>query len=517
MKSFFRNMGFFCLLVLGPKGASAQTWNNLLNSINHSTGNAPSGCTNGVVTPDSGSSSVRANISSADLCTNPATAICSQFANATTDRALASARAEVSTQTDGTDALDTQFEKVTAARNALGLSVSNEARRPSLNALLVEQQKQLKMVASIERNSLSQFHLTTTDLSDFFEQIRKSLIAHVASSPEFEREQNAQHIGPNREDIIAKLKSVKLETTQSLFETPAPTNDTELAGAVYKRISYAQNCGPDGMQVNAFYDGNSNTLKICPGFLVETLHDAGGRIASLAMVLGHELGHSVDSGAYIPFANFGHLTHQFPQASFYRSLHDCYSKFFDCVNQNYITSNVEHFGTYTGIINQLENKGIPGLEAEIARLEAIDPPDLSLISRLKISVMTGNHTLAQYKDTRDSIISSHQNPNDILSAQQQELVADYHSAFALTDQLKRVPQSERALVAAQSYRLFCGSPLSDYIRKIKYGTENDAEHPPEKFRMEMIFRNPDVRNLLGCVPLSTARPWCDLGSSSHPH
>jgi hypothetical protein len=503
------------IFILFASTVQAQTWNHLLDSVRPST-HSQGACPSCVISPNGGGNVAVNPISSADLCTSPASTICAQFQNSTVDAVQAGLRHEVADTADG-DAFDHQFQIVTQTFNSLPRTASATQIHTLYVALLNEEKKQMSLIAALENKILTKFNKTPGDLAVFFEQIRTSLINHVNASPEFDRHASAQLITPTRDDVIRKLKSVKLETAQSIANDPDPTDEAGLATAIMKRNSYYTICGPDGLQVNAFYDSSSNSLKICPGFLMENLNDSNGRIEPLAMVLGHELGHSIDAEAHMPIQNDATLIRRFPHAKVDRSSHACYRNFLGCVDQKYITPNVEHFGTLTSAVEQLKNRGVPGLKAELTRLQNEANPDMDQIARVKSSLVTGQSRLNQYTSQRDTYIASHQNPNQVIVLQDKEMTADYNSVFALNDQLKSVPQDDRAAIASQAYRLFCGTPAGDRVHSILWGTQNDALHPPNQFRMEMTFRNPETRRLLGCNPISTPRPWCDINTPSSAH
>jgi hypothetical protein len=488
--------------------------------------------------PPDGESSKRkpagfiSTLSAHDLCNEPAETICKLFEHSDLDTVLADFKNQVAKMPDGSDALDSQFQKVQDAQDQInkanndlslasstsGMSNYLDSMKPlNLNAAS-EQQKQFALIAKIEKNTLAKFNVNQADLVHLFEQIQKSLSNHVLATAEFSGRQNADHISPSQADIVDRIKNVKLVTAGTLAARPLPTDLIEAHEEIEENNYYFNSCGPDGMQMNAYYREKNKTLNICPGFLIMALNESEGKLQSIAMVLGHELGHSIDPDSIQAIGDLKRLAKQFPHSVANYDLRDRYTKFFACVKKQYVIPDIEHFGNLKKMISQFESKRVPGektkgllgLEDEIAVQEAMDPPNLNLITKLKNSLFTGRNALAQYQVRLEDLEDARQDPDDASIVEAKEMAADYLSTFALADQLGNIPDPDRALLAADSFRLYCGSPNSDYVNRIKFGDLHDPIHPPDVFRFEMPFRNKRIRELLGCMPLKPERPWCDV-------
>ncbi len=478
-------------LLLIPS-AHSETWDKILNSypINTKTTNISCAKEEG-------------------LCgEHPYQEICNEIKNSKTDQIKNELRKKIASTNAG-DAFELQYKKIMDRFNDLGIETSEEGKLNAASDLFDEAHTQIKLVATLEGSAYKKFSQNSINLNKLYESIRSSLMNHIQNSSSFDRKSDSTEINPSAQDIINKLKSVKLETAQSISEESKPTTKLEIAASISKLSMFFQTCGQDGLEINAFYDPLSNTLKICPGFLIQTLSESGGNLEAFTSVLGHELGHSIDAVNTIPIEHQTEFQHQFKDSKVITDNEYCYNNFLNCIQKNYIDDNIDHFGTLKGMIDQLKLKGLPNLYIELKKLEESKNLDINDIALVKSNILTGESLLSNYEFQYSELIKQFKNPNNIKEVQKRELTADYHGTIALLEQIKSLAPKNRGTFIKSNLKFFCGTAAGNRIRKIKYDGVNDAVHPPNSFRVEMALRNPEIRSLLNCKPLVTPRPWCD--------
>jgi hypothetical protein len=490
------------LLSLSPLAAHAESWNKLLRSVESKSYQNENACsqTEEVAAP------------AVDLCNHPAETVCNQFAESSSEAIQNQIRRTVATSPAG-DAFDLQFKKVSDLSTRLDQAGDEPSKAMTRRMLFPEQKAQLALIGKVEKNVLTKFHKTPADFDRFFESIRKSLMDKVSNSPEFARASGADGIVPSKADVLRKLSKVKIQTSQSMASAPNPTTPQEYTNRVDDANGYFDACSADGLAANAYYDPPSNTLKVCPGLLLQYLNDSGEKLEPLAFVLGHELGHAIDTDAAVPIQNETALKAQFPNAPVQTSSIMCYVGFLDCMDTKYVTPNQEKFGTYSQVINQLESRGIPALRQELTRVQSASPVMLDDVARVKRSITHNEGVLKDYKAAKAELVARGIDPDTVMIVQKNEMTADLMGDLAFKDQLKSLPQSARKESTINALRVYCETPEQKRIIDMAWGSANDAVHPPNNFRIEMLLRNPEVRGLLQCTPLQTPRPWCDLNNS----
>lgn len=336
-----------------------------------------------------------------------------------------------------------------------------------LNKVKGSEAKLAKLIASAENQVFKKFGKTNQQVKEVIEKFKVSLTQQAAKDfpPEL-----AKKMGK-------KLADLKFNNAQTLLTTPE------------KVESFTQMCGADGLVKNAFYDGVTNSLTICPGFLLNSLLTSKGELNNLSMVIGHELGHSL---------------HQpdFTGGNYFKTP-DHFDKFMKCMSDNYISDKNQKFGTNKQTVEQLEKNGIPNLKAEIEKVSKKKPVDVNYLGDLKRSLGTADHQVEKFKYFASL-------PDQRLS-QKCELLADYESSATVRDQLQLLPKAQRATRLKEMVGMYCDNftPNEKKVMALKWNGVNPGSHPPETFRLENYFRNPEIRHLLGCSPLEASdKPWC---------
>lgn len=324
------------------------------------------------------------------------------------------------------------------------------------------------LITSAETKILQKFGKTNKDLNQIIENLKVSL----------NRQAEKDFKTPVPEAIAKKLRELKFNSASSLETNP---NNVK---------SFTEACSGDGLAKNAFYNANENALTLCPGFLLDSLLKSNGALENLSMVIGHELGHSLHGADFTS----GQYTNNPPH----------FNKFIACMSANFIENKDENFGTNAETLNQLK-EGLPKVKAEIEKVLNTKPVDMNYLSDLKRSLAAGEQQIEEF--------TFFTNFPDKRFSVKGELIADYESAVTIRDYLSLTPANQRAQKLSEMAQFYCPKYTENEkkVMALKWGTINPASHPPSKFRLENYFRNPEVRNLIGCAPLSASdKPWCSI-------
>lgn len=325
-----------------------------------------------------------------------------------------------------------------------------------------KRKKVLELLATVEFEILRKFGKTLKDIEIFFSDLKKTMVK-------------------NQLNQDFKQKILKISFMNSHWLSLGSKDLDELI----------KTCGFDGMNINASYFSSTNSILVCPGFLLDTLLESEGDLNSLTLVLGHEIGHSVDSNKKST-KNSKEPSHK-----------ELYQDFILCMEKYYIRDKNEKFGNLKDIINQLETKGIPNLKKFILLAQAKTPQNKDEIFELKQMLEFQEFNLWSYKNRPEQLASS-----DSLN---RELIADYQSIFALHDQLELMPLKMRKVKLKNMLRFFCPrlNPTQKKVNELLWNGITPGVHPPKKFRIENYLRSPKIRSLLGCSKkLPQGKPWC---------
>ena len=380
--------------------------------------------------------------------------------------------------------------------------------------------KQKSLLASeiiLQNKILARFGKSKQDLETFLHSIQETLILQVKNAPQFNQKSDKDGIRPTTDDVVAKLRRVKFETVDNLLASANSLSGANDRKKLEDNDAHFENCGADGLQVNAYYNPDDESLKLCPGILLKYLDASDGNLTSLGVVLGHELGHSIDSVA--PILNdeqLGKMHKMLPQASMEKNNTDeSYKDFLSCIDEHFIHDKSEKFTKFSEFSEQVNSRGLANLEREISQLERSNPPDLEKIAEIKRLILHIKQALVDFKNTADLMKGEGKNPDNILEVQKRELEADFESTFVLKDQLAQLPKEIRMKSIKASLQLYCVPEYKSQILKLAFGNVSDPIHPPDHFRVENYFRNKEIRELMGCAPLTAAdRPWCGLNGAA---
>lgn len=394
-----------------------------------------------------------AQATAADLCTEPIKAIC---------------EAPITVPQVTEEQIRAEVAKKSSSKELTSLSGDAAA-----DASAIPEYK--KYISEVSKRIAAKFAAMGIKESDIKARIAK-IVESVAKNIEDGR------IGPplassgplSDADLAAKVRSVTLEEQ--------PTSDAEAESFYYS-------CGVDGMVSQAFYSPDSNTFVLCPGFLLETLNS--GSIYSLDEVVAHELSHSVDG-----------------EATSVR--HDKYVPYLSCVQDNY----AGEFNTADEVLKQLGQPAQDRLKMHLDELkkdpgahaaEILDTQDQMRIAKQQVKRLTEERARIQaHLGHVPTIADTHAG----------ELTADLGGSEALVRMLKDVPKEKRGRAVIGALKSDCDNSLSA-AKTVKYGPlKDDALHPPESFRVGILFNNPELRLLLGCKDLTGKGPSCPAGKRS---
>jgi hypothetical protein len=138
------------------------------------------------------------------------------------------------------------------------------------------------------------------------EAVREELEAAIRAAPE---------LSPERRDKYrSRIRAVRWVTAADFLKLRGRGGGKNALEEIQEEL-VSQACGPDGLAINAFYFHNSDAnwdheaggwdvgdqqrMLICPGLLLAmNLKDSNSQLgirALMASIIGHELGHSIDS------------------------------------------------------------------------------------------------------------------------------------------------------------------------------------------------------------------------------
>jgi hypothetical protein len=347
--------------------------------------------------------------------------------------------------------------------------------------------KSLDQIISIEEKVLENLGIKQEDLENLLKKAKKNLLNEMDLKPELKRENAA----PSFRDIKKRVDSIKIKTLASIKKI-ANKEKLQKELETFKSV-----CGIDGLEKNAFFDEEDNSITICPGQLIQTLHHKSNGMTNLHHTIGHEIGHSIDPENPI----FSKKTGQDEY------LDDFYEKQLSCFKTHYF----KEFNTINEAIHRLEKYGIPNLKKEIEKLESekgVDPIEIANGKRAQV------HTETQLRHLKELYVSYKENqlnPDDKMLTHENELIADHLGNMSLAYELEQITPENRDLVIAQNLIEFCDSGKNQKWYKMKWGNSTtDGMHPNGKFRIEQTFKNPRIRELLGCEKLKpNEAPYCD--------
>ena len=209
-------------------------------------------------------------------------------------------------------------------------------------------------------------------------------------------------------------------------------------------------------------------------------------------MLAHEFGHSIDGGKSIPTL----MPSGDNDSLDYRI---AYRKFLSCIENHYAKDPQQKFVSADDVANQAK-LGLPVLERKLQRLTALPRKHALEIAKLRDLIAFGKRFISVQNLSNDKM------NGDVES----ELVADYFFSSAIAQRLQKIPLEKRVNFMIKSFPMFCDSKVTDPDVELLTGGL-DMGHPPQKFRIENAFRNPEIREAIGCEPLQTQDPpWCTL-------
>jgi len=401
----------------------------------------------------------------------------------------------------GTDALQASLDAISAAKekyaesnrvyvnawsqfreplDALGIPEqeieSKGAADPTLRSLKKEMdqrqsqwdtlvKKHETLIDEFTRQILAQYQKTPEDLQKLFDQIQASV---VRSAEKYLPDSAPNSNVAKKSDALRWLKQVKIVVTPG-----------------YDSYSGQFRCGYNGLTSNASYDPSDHVVKVCPGMILAALAESGGSLESLSGVLAHELGHSIDGRGIPTPCDSGECNLDFNYA---------YQSYLDCIQKHYASDPSQKFISDADFASGLK-KALPGFEQACAKLPQDSPRAQQLTA------------MAQQIKQQANFLTDSNKMND---RKRSELAADFYFANEVADQMRSMPKEKRVSFIQKAFPMFCASGALDPLLEKFFG-DADPSHPPSRFRIEQVLRNPEIRQLLGCTPLkSSEQPWCSL-------
>ncbi|MGE3608829.1 MAG: hypothetical protein AB7I27_04505 [Bacteriovoracaceae bacterium] len=316
---------------------------------------------------------------------------------------------------------------------------------------LLEQDSLVSLIIGLENQIFSKYQLSPKDLETHIVKIKNSINTKIMD-----------HFSSlSKEDtfkLVSMVNSVNVYTLQNLPSGLFPT--------------YLSQCGHDGLKQQAFYqEPPANALIVCAGFILNSLWSGNGSFNSLSFVIAHELGHSID----------------FATKNIPTKVKVTYDNILNCVNKNFIQQPNSLFKSRSQIILYYQDK-VSNYNQELLKASNQIPLNTQKISTLRDRIQILNSYIVEMK--------SHDENVEMIHFQRREIMADYFGNLALGSLLQNIPLNDRASFLASNIRFSCDK-------------EGDLEHPHGRFRIENIFRNPDVRRALFCAEVEDTK-WCDL-------
>ncbi len=347
--------------------------------------------------------------------------------------------------------------------------------------------KSLDQIISIEEKVFQNLGIKHEDLESIVKTAKTNLLKEMDQKPELK----AKNAAPSFKDIKKRVDSIKIKTLASIKKMPK-TGKLQLELETFKSV-----CGIDGLEKNAFFDEEDNTITICPGQLIQTMHNNSNGMINLHHTIGHEIGHSIDPENPIFSSKTGQNEY----------LDEFYEKQLSCFKNHYI----KEFNTFHEAIHRLEKYGIPNLKKEIEKLESEKNSDSFEMANGKRELIRAETQLQHMKELYQSYRENQLDPNDKMMTHENELIADHLGNVNLAIALEQIAPENRDLVLAQNISEFCDSGKNQKWSKLKWGNSTtDGMHPNGKFRIEQTFKNPRIRELLGCEKLKpNDAPYCD--------
>ena len=422
-------------------------------------------------------------------CSDPVKAVCSKalasFASASNlSEAKVRQDAELKPPFDAAGLSAKYFEysaSLTDDRAAGKISVRTVALEREVGGLLKGYQNHLVAVQARIEREFPTSGAARGGLSKFYEGIREGFVKRIRTSGEFRLPTVVSDGGVTVDEIAEKVAKIRLVTPASL--APNGTDFNSL-------LNFYLQCGSDGLVQQAFYGEESNALTLCPGLLLQAANR--GSMQSLAFVIGHEIGHSVDAVA----ADFpGHPS----QAGL---LKDRYSAFLECVRKNYGA----RFNSITDAIRLLEKREIPDLAARLAKIESGTSPGTDEAFKLRRAINSATGRLMNLKYDLAQFTARYGAAGTPVLSHAAELCADYQGTAALHRSLLLADPAARETLVQEELRIFCEKSPHEL---------GDGRHPPGEFRIQNALRHPGVREALGCPKLGAAdSPWCSMGGNA---
>ncbi len=314
-------------------------------------------------------------------------------------------------------------------------------------------------------------------LSMFYEGVRGAFVKRIRTGGEF----RFPVAGVTVDEIAEKVLKIQLVTPATLAANGADFNSL---------LNFYLQCGSDGLVQQAFYTEDSNSLTLCPGLLLQAV--SRGSMQSLAFVIGHEIGHSVDT-----------LAGDFPGHPFQAGLlKEGYSPFLECIRKNYAA----RFNSITDAIRLLVGKEIPRLAARLAKVESGTPPGVDDAIKLHRAINSADFRLKSLKYDLAQFTARYGAAGAPVFGHAAELCADYQGTAALHRSLQLADPAAREILVQEELRIFCEKSPNEL---------GDGRHPSGEFRIQNALRHPGVREALGCPKLGAAdSPWCSMGGTA---
>lgn len=339
--------------------------------------------------------------------------------------------------------------------------------------------------------------ITPTTIVQLVDRIKEEAIRQLTVAPGYSEELSKDV--KFQDTLIEKIRKIKLVTAQN--------SDLDFS-------DFANTCGTDGLESNASYSDDDNTLTVCSGIILSSVQRRDPSL--LYFILGHEIGHSFDvsiqewhkkgeKNKLLNFENFlPYLScvKKFDSAWF--SDNTVYSKRFDVLDA----------AVKTCLDDAKKNKSYP--QAEMDALERYY--DLGHGSAFGIA-MTQMQTFGE----------------DPVFTHGSELTADLMGKKSLELYLRTLPNAKRISTVKDALRFFCAPDVpsegytvfhrdcakslsSEQIKLVDMdrSLEDDGLHPRDDYRLMAILQSTGIRDALGCAPEPSNRVIHDCNDSKNP-
>jgi hypothetical protein len=343
---------------------------------------------------------------------------------------------------------------------------------PTSHSYFSDYKSRLSSINRTLMKLLAEKGITEKDILDRMSKLRRIAAENFRSG----RMGPGDETGPYSNEELAKVvEKVEIITPQRVLFLGEKSG----AGAVY--IEY---CGTNLIETNGVYILGEKTdvdrFAICPGFLLSALNS--GSLDAFNFVVPHELTHSVG-----PVSN--------PRAG---------------IKANYEAKSYPLFGKYQNFISCIDSNYSDRLQnPKILKEKVLDYQ----IKSLKLSAV------GQNSESMQNIIvplargvSKTERLNSVLGREAssaeshaEEMVADLGANLSVVEVLKSSDVNKRPEIISATMNKFCEP--EDLTYRI-FEILDNGTHPSDKLRIELLLKNPEIRNLLNCPNSNQSKPWC---------